>query len=70
MICSVVQGIITCLGAEKGIVNSEEHGEIPFDICENFSDTEFDTSDIHKEVEFTVAMVSLTKEKPAAGDRK
>lgn len=52
------QGIITSLGAEEGLVNSEEHGELPFDICENFSDAEFNTNDIHKEVEFTVALVS------------
>lgn len=54
------QGIITWLGADEGIVNSDEHGELPFGICENFSDTEFTATDIHKEVEFTVAMVSLT----------
>ncbi|XP_054455849.1 uncharacterized protein si:dkeyp-121d4.3 isoform X2 [Anoplopoma fimbria] len=50
-------GIITFLGPEEGIVNSEEHGELPFDICENFSEIKFNSSDIHKEVEFTVAMV-------------
>ncbi len=55
--CSVFQGIITYLGPEEGIINSDEHGELPFDICENFSDTEFNTTDIHKEAEFTVAMV-------------
>ncbi|XP_018530342.1 uncharacterized protein LOC108882367 isoform X2 [Lates calcarifer] len=54
-------GIITYLGAEEGIVNSEEHGELPFDICENFSDTEFNPSDIHKEVEFTTALVKSKK---------
>lgn len=65
---SVFQGIITCLGANEGIINSEEHGELPFDACENFSDTEFNSSDIHKEVEFTVAMVSRTSRTPE--DRK
>lgn len=49
--------MITFLGPEEGIVNSEEHGELPFDICENFSDTEFTSSDIHKEVEFTTTTV-------------
>lgn len=62
------QGIITCLGAEEGIINSDEHGELPFDICENFNDTEFNTTDIHKEVEFTVAMVSDGE--ATKGDRK
>lgn len=55
---SVFQGIITCLGAEEGIISSAEYGELPFDTCENFSDTEFNSSDIRQEVEFTVAMVS------------
>lgn len=55
---SVFQGVITCLGAEEGIVSSAEHGELPFNTCENFSDTEFNSSDIRQEVEFTVAMVS------------
>ncbi|KAE8280919.1 hypothetical protein D5F01_LYC21488 [Larimichthys crocea] len=54
-------GIITWLGADEGIVNSDEHGELPFGICENFSDTEFTATDIHKEVEFTVAMVKSKK---------
>ncbi|XP_076598707.1 uncharacterized protein LOC143327925 isoform X2 [Chaetodon auriga] len=54
-------GVISCLGAEEGIIKSQEHGELPFDICENFSDTEFDSTDVQKEVEFTVAMVKSTK---------
>lgn len=52
------QGVITFLGPEEGIINSDLHGELPFSTCENFSDTEFSSSDIHKEVEFTVATVS------------
>ncbi|XP_023251427.1 uncharacterized protein LOC111646214 [Seriola lalandi dorsalis] len=60
----VTSGIITYLGAEEGIVNSEEHGELHFDICENFSDTEFNANDIHKEVEFTTGIVSLTETEP------
>lgn len=54
------QGVITVLGADEGIVNSDEHGELQFDIRENFSDTEFSSSDIHKEVEFTTATVGVT----------
>ncbi|XP_040905011.1 uncharacterized protein si:dkeyp-121d4.3 isoform X2 [Toxotes jaculatrix] len=54
-------GVITYLGAEEGIINSEEHGELPFDVCENFSDTEFNAGDIHKEVEFTTALVKSKK---------
>ncbi|KAM8858723.1 uncharacterized protein AB9W97_019153 isoform 2-T2 [Spinachia spinachia] len=54
-------GIVTFLGPEEGIVNSEEHGELPFDICENFGDAKFNSSDIHKEVEFMVAMVKSEK---------
>ncbi|XP_037638022.1 uncharacterized protein si:dkeyp-121d4.3 isoform X2 [Sebastes umbrosus] len=54
-------GVITFLGPKEGIVNSEEHGELPFDICENFSETNFNTKDIHKEVEFTVAEVNSEK---------
>lgn len=54
-------GIVTKLGPEEGIVNSEEHGEIPFDTKENFSDSEFSSTDIHKEVEFTLAQVKMKK---------
>ncbi|KAM7385975.1 hypothetical protein PAMP_002008 [Pampus punctatissimus] len=54
-------GIITSLGAEEGVIRSEEHGELPFDICENFSDTEFNANDVHKEVEFTMALVKTNK---------
>nr|XP_040035294.1 uncharacterized protein si:dkeyp-121d4.3 isoform X1 [Gasterosteus aculeatus aculeatus] len=54
-------GIVTFLGPKEGIVNSEEHGELPFDICENFGEVKFNSGDIHKEVEFTVAMVKAEK---------
>lgn len=53
------QGVITSLSDDEGIVNATEHGDVPFDICENFSDTEFSSNDIQKEVEFTIAMVSM-----------
>lgn len=49
---------MTFLGPEEGIINSDLHGELPFNTSENFSDTEFSSSDIHKEVEFTLATVS------------
>ena len=54
------QGIITSLGADEGVIKSEEHGEIPFDISENFSDAEFNADDVNKEVEFTMTLVSPT----------
>uniref|UniRef100_A0A3B4G420 Cold shock domain-containing protein n=1 Tax=Pundamilia nyererei TaxID=303518 RepID=A0A3B4G420_9CICH len=50
-------GIITSLGPEVGILKSEKHGELPFDVCENFSDTEFNGDDVQKEVEFTTIQV-------------
>ncbi|XP_054874839.1 uncharacterized protein si:dkeyp-121d4.3 isoform X2 [Amphiprion ocellaris] len=54
-------GIISRLGDEEGVISSEEHGELPFDVCENFSDTEFNANDIHKEVEFTAMTVKSRK---------
>ncbi|XP_038154268.1 uncharacterized protein LOC119791943 isoform X3 [Cyprinodon tularosa] len=47
-------GTITSLGDEEGVISSADHGDIPFDTCENFSDTEFNPDDVGKEVEFTV----------------
>lgn len=55
----VLQGIIASLDAEEGIIQSDEHGEIPFDAAENFSDTEFMADDVGKQVEFTAILVSL-----------
>ncbi|XP_028983518.2 serine/arginine repetitive matrix protein 2 isoform X2 [Betta splendens] len=46
-------GVITFLGPKEGILSSENHGELPFDVCENFSDSEFNSNDIDKDVEFT-----------------
>ncbi|KAM8852641.1 uncharacterized protein znf318 [Synchiropus picturatus] len=54
-------GIIASLGPTEGLISSQEHGELPFDVCEHFSDTEFTASDVQKEVEFTVAEVSTRK---------
>ncbi|MED6294456.1 hypothetical protein CHARACLAT_021241, partial [Characodon lateralis] len=47
-------GTIALLGDKEGIIGSANHGEIPFDICENFSDTELNSDDVGKDVEFTV----------------
>ncbi|KAM9727785.1 uncharacterized protein ACNS7B_018142 [Menidia menidia] len=54
-------GVITELGAEQGVIRSEEHGEISFDTNENFSDTEFRAEDLNKEVEFTMTLVKSNK---------
>ncbi|TNM99373.1 hypothetical protein fugu_012406 [Takifugu bimaculatus] len=51
-----VIGVITWLSGDEGIVNSADHGELSFDTCENFSDSEFSSEDVHKEVEFTLAL--------------
>lgn len=59
---AVFQGIITSLGPEVGILTSERHGKLPFDVCENFSDTEFNVDDLQKEVEFTTIQVSAQTE--------
>ncbi|XP_043992669.1 uncharacterized protein si:dkeyp-121d4.3 isoform X1 [Gambusia affinis] len=48
------QGTIASLGDQKGVVSSTKHGDLPFDLCENFSDAEFDSDDVGKDVEFTV----------------
>ncbi|XP_053292014.1 uncharacterized protein si:dkeyp-121d4.3 isoform X1 [Pleuronectes platessa] len=54
-------GIITYLGSEEGIVNTDDHEELPFDVCENFSDSEFNSSDIHKQVEFTTTLINMKR---------
>lgn len=56
---SVLQGIIASIGNEEGIIQSDEHGEIPFDVEENFSDTEFGADDVGQQVEFTATTVSV-----------
>ncbi|MEQ2185916.1 hypothetical protein GOODEAATRI_023035, partial [Goodea atripinnis] len=55
-------GTIALLGDKEGVIGSANHGEIPFDICENFSDTEFNSDDVGKDVEFTVTAVSVATE--------
>lgn len=55
----VLQGIIASIGNEEGIIQSDQHGEIPFDVDENFSDTEFVADDVGELVEFTATTVSL-----------
>lgn len=42
-----------------GIIQSELHGQLPFQFKENFSDIEFTTEDVNEEVEFTVVTVRL-----------
>lgn len=54
------QGTIVSLGADEGVIKSDQHGELPFDITENFSDTEFNADDVNQEIEFTVSQVSQT----------
>lgn len=51
------QGLIISLKDGEGIIKSEKHGELPFDLKENFSDVEFTAEDVNEEVEFTVATV-------------
>lgn len=54
---SLPQGVIISLKDGEGVVKSEKHGELPFDIKENLSDVEFTVEDINEEVEFTVITV-------------
>ncbi|KAM9808410.1 uncharacterized protein si:dkeyp-121d4.3 isoform X1 [Syngnathus typhle] len=54
-------GVIKRLSGSEGILTCEEHGELPFNLCENFSDTEFDAQDVNKEVEFTLTQVEDEK---------
>lgn len=61
------QGVIRSLTECEGLLASEEHGELPFRLCENFSDTEFDARDVNKEVEFTLSQVSARR--PPRPDR-
>lgn len=52
-----VQGVVVSLTGSEGVIKSDEHGELPFNIKENFSDVEFTAEDINEEVEFTVVTV-------------
>lgn len=52
-----LQGVIISLKDSEGIIQSHEHGELPFDVRENLSDVEFTAEDINEEVEFTVFAV-------------
>lgn len=52
------QGLIISLQGEKGVIKSENHGELPFEIQENLSDVDFTAEDVNEEVEFTVLDVS------------
>ncbi len=55
----LTQGVIISLKDNEGIIKSDEHGELPFDVKENFSDVEFTAEDIKEEVEFTVIQVRM-----------
>lgn len=52
-----LQGVIISLNDSEGVIKSEEHGELSFDVKENFSDVEFTAEDVNEEVEFTVLPV-------------
>ncbi|XP_078787610.1 uncharacterized protein si:dkeyp-121d4.3 isoform X2 [Oryzias latipes] len=54
-------GTIVSLSADEGVIKSDQHGELPFDLNENFSDTEFTADDVHQEVEFTVSQKNEAK---------
>lgn len=56
---SWLQGVIISLKDNEGIIKSDQHGQLPFHVTENFSDVELTTDDINEEVEFTVIMVRL-----------
>lgn len=52
-----LQGVIVSLNDSEGIIKSEKHGELSFDIKENFSDVDFTAEDVNEEVEFTILTV-------------
>ena len=54
----LLQGVILSLGDDRGVIRSEEHGELPFRTRENFSDVDFTPEDVGGEVEFTLITVS------------
>lgn len=56
------QGTIITLKDEEGVLRSEKHGELSFDVKENFSDIEFTEEDINEEVEFTVLPVRIASD--------
>lgn len=45
------------LKENEGVIKSEEHGDLPFETRENFSDIDFTEEDINEEVEFTLITV-------------
>lgn len=66
-VCALIlspQGVIISLKDGEGVIKSDEHGELPFDAKENFSDVEFTAEDVNEEVEFTVITVRTP---PTAG---
>ncbi|XP_042371065.1 cold shock domain-containing protein E1-like, partial [Plectropomus leopardus] len=55
------QGVIVSLTDNAGVIRSEKHGELPFDVKENFSDVEFTAEDVSEEVEFTIITLRAGK---------
>lgn len=58
------QGVIISLKDGEGVIKSEKHGELPFEVKENLSDVEFTTEDVNEEVEFTVTTVRRPRTPP------
>ncbi|XP_039639959.1 cold shock domain-containing protein E1-like, partial [Perca fluviatilis] len=55
------QGVVVSLKDGEGVIKSDRHGELSFDVKENFSDVEFTTEDVNEEVEFTVLELKAGK---------
>ena len=49
--------ILSIEEGKEGVIKSEAHGEIPFNVKENFSDVDFTEEDVNEEVEFTIIEV-------------
>lgn len=57
----LLQGVIMSLKENEGVIKSEEHGELLFELRENLSDIDFTEEDVNEEVEFTVIMVRMKR---------
>uniref|UniRef100_A0A3Q2GFG1 Uncharacterized protein n=1 Tax=Cyprinodon variegatus TaxID=28743 RepID=A0A3Q2GFG1_CYPVA len=55
------KGVIMSLKENEGVIKSEEHGELLFELRENLSDIDFTEEDVNEEVEFTVIMVRMKR---------
>ncbi|KAJ3610490.1 hypothetical protein NHX12_022582, partial [Muraenolepis orangiensis] len=47
-------GVLTSITETKGLIASEKHGELTFELKENLSNVDFTSEDVKEEVEFTV----------------